>query len=42
MGVLGGAILFAYKIQDWGKEKPMAKMIEETSVFGRPLTKGRR
>lgn len=41
MAVLGGAILFAYKIQSWGKTKPKAT-VEQSSVFGRPLTKGER
>jgi len=36
--VLGAAIVFAYKIQDWGKTKPKAK--EKKSVYGRPLVKG--
>ena len=38
--VLGAAIVFAYKIQDWGKKKPGAEAEEKQSVYGRPLVKG--
>ncbi len=36
--MLGVAIVFAYKIQDWGKVEPKAKV--KQSVYGRPLVKG--
>lgn len=38
--MLGAAIVFAYKIQDWGKSKPGAGAKEKQSVYGRPLVKG--
>lgn len=38
--MLGVAIVFAYKIQDWGKKKPEAAAAEKQSVYGRPLVKG--
>jgi hypothetical protein len=38
--MLGVAIVFAYKIQDWGKAKPEAAGEEKQSVYGRPLVKG--
>jgi len=38
--MLGAAIVFAYKIQDWGKKKPDAAAEEKQSVYGRPLVKG--
>ncbi|MDH3261871.1 MAG: hypothetical protein OEM81_05550 [Acidimicrobiia bacterium] len=37
--MLGAAIVFAYKIQDWGKSKPDAAE-QKQSVYGRPLVKG--
>lgn len=42
LGVLGAAIVFAFKIQDWGKPKPKAAIVEKTSQYGRPLTRGER
>jgi hypothetical protein len=42
LGVLGAAIVFAYKIQDWGRAKPKAPVVEKRSIYGRPLTKGKR
>jgi hypothetical protein len=41
-GVLGAVIVLAYKIQGWGKEKPKVTPAEQTSIFGRPLTRGER
>ena len=38
--MVGIAIVFAYKIQDWGKQKPGAVAEEKQSVYGRPLVKG--
>ncbi|HKZ28193.1 MAG TPA: hypothetical protein VJ482_00980 [Acidimicrobiia bacterium] len=38
--MLGVAIVFAYKIQDWGKAKPESVAEEKKSVYGRPLVKG--
>lgn len=38
--MLGAAIVFAYKLQDWGKAKPAAAVEEKQSVYGRPLVKG--
>jgi len=38
--MLGVAVVFAYKIQDWGKKKPGAAGEEKQSVYGRPLVKG--
>lgn len=38
--MVGIAIVFAYKIQDWGKQKPGAAQEEKQSVYGRPLVKG--
>ena len=38
--MVGIAIVFAYKIQDWGKQKPGAAAEEKQSVYGRPLVKG--
>jgi hypothetical protein len=38
--MLGVAVVFAYKIQDWGKQKPEAAAAEKRSVYGRPLVKG--
>ena len=38
--MLGAAIVFAYKLQDWGKPKPGAAAEEKKSVYGRPLVKG--
>ena len=40
--VLGAAIYFAYRLQGWGKDKPKAAEVEESSVYGRPLIKGSR
>ncbi len=36
--MLGVAIVFAYKVQDWGKRQPEAK--QKQSVYGRPIVKG--
>jgi hypothetical protein len=41
MVVLGGAIILAYKIQGWGKTTPKIPA-DQTSIFGRPLTRGER
>jgi hypothetical protein len=38
--MVGVAIVFAYKIQDWGKKKPEAAGQDKQSVYGRPLVKG--
>jgi hypothetical protein len=38
--LLGAAIFFAYKIQDWGKPKRVKPGKERESVYGRPLVKG--
>ncbi len=38
--MLGAAIVFAYKLQDWGKPKTGAAAEEKKSVYGRPLVKG--
>jgi hypothetical protein len=38
--MLGAAIVFGYKIQDWGKKKPTA--VQKESLYGRPLVKGER
>ncbi len=38
--VLGVAIVFAYRIQDWGKARPEVEAEEKQSVYGRPLVKG--
>ena len=38
--MLGAAIFFAYKIQDWGKPKQVKPGEEKESVYGRPLVKG--
>lgn len=40
--ILGAAIVFAYKIQDWGKTKPKEAAVDQTSIYGRPLRKGER
>ncbi len=40
--VLGAAILFAYKVQDFGKTKPAVAAEAKLSPYGRPLTKGSR
>ncbi len=42
LAVLGAAIVFAYKIQDWGKTKPKESVTDQTSIYGRPLRKGER
>ncbi len=42
LGVLGAAMVFAFKIQDWGKPKAKAAIVEKTSLYGRPLTRGER
>ena len=38
--MVGVAIVFAYKIQDWGKKKPETAGEDKQSVYGRPLVKG--
>ena len=38
--MVGAAIVFAYKIQDWGKKKPETAGEDKQSVYGRPLVKG--
>ena len=38
--MVGIAIVFAYKIQDRGKQKPGAVQEDKQSVYGRPLVKG--
>lgn len=38
--MVGLAIVFAYKIQDWGKKKPETAGEDKQSVYGRPLVKG--
>ncbi len=38
--MLGAAIVFAYKLQDWGKATSSAAAEEKQSVYGRPLVKG--
>ncbi len=42
MVALGAAILFAYKIQDFGKQDMVATPEAKLSPYGRPLTKGSR
>jgi hypothetical protein len=37
---LAAALLFAYKIQDWGKPKPPKEEPERFSPYGRPLVRG--
>lgn len=41
-GILAAAIVFAYKIQGWGKDKPKVTTVDQTSIYGRPLRKGER
>lgn len=38
--MLGVAIVFAYKLQDWGKARPERAAKERRSAYGRPLVKG--
>lgn len=40
--VLGAAIVFAYKIQDWGRTKRRVEADAGTSLYGRPLRRGER
>lgn len=42
LAVLGGAIVFAYQIQGWGKTEPKAAASAKLSTYGRPLTRGER
>lgn len=42
MVTLGAAIVFAYKIQDFGKGKPAPAAEPQLSPYGRPLIKGSR
>ena len=42
LAVLGGVIVFAYKIQGWGKTEPKAARAAKSSTYGRPLTRGER
>lgn len=42
MVTLGAAILFAYKIQDFGKGEATPEPAAKVSPYGRPLTKGSR
>ncbi len=38
--MLAVVVVFAYKIQDWGKQPAESKLIQRTSPYGRPLVKG--
>jgi hypothetical protein len=38
--MLGGAAVFAYKIQDFGKPRKAPEKVAQISPYGRPLVRG--